>query len=186
MPLQIDKWIEHRFSNGGIHKTEIDDLLKWTPFASILILDLLGTRSRNNWKKHLLLLGICESVLSIVSNTLKRTFHEHRPEPTSRYDSFPSGHAATAFAGAEMIRMELKDEHPALSYTGYAVAASVSALRLYKDKHWMTDLVGGAVLGFVCTKLAYAIFGRKKKSKISEDEGSEVHVNTEGQLQLNM
>jgi membrane-associated phospholipid phosphatase len=187
MPLKIDKWIEEKFSDKTIHKTDLDDLLKWTPFTAIFILDLLGIRSRHKWKKHLLLLGVCETILTVVSNSLKKTVHEHRPEPTSRYDSFPSGHAATAFAGAEIIRQELKENYPVLSYAGYATALSVSALRLYKDKHWMTDLLGGAMLGIFCTKLTYWIIGkRKRKSAIAEqDQGNGVHVDTEGQLQMN-
>jgi membrane-associated phospholipid phosphatase len=186
MPLAIDKWIEHHVS-GNNHKTsKIDDMLKWTPLAAIFFLDLLGVRSRSRWKKHLLLVSISEAMLSIVSNGLKKTVHEHRPEPTFRSDSFPSGHAATAFAGAEIIRQELKKTHPVLSYSGYATALSVSALRLYKDKHWMTDLLGGALLGIACTKLTYWIIGkRKKKSEISDYvEGPNVQVNDEGRLQM--
>ena len=179
MPLAIDKWIEHQLSNKNLHKTEIDKLLKWTPFAAIFLFDLLGVKSRHKWKKHLLLFGMCETMLSLLSNSLKQVVHEHRPEPTSRYDSFPSGHAGTAFAGAEIIRMELKDKYPVLSYTGYATALSVSVLRLYKDKHWMTDLIGGAVLGVLCTKLTYWICVKKKKKteQLNEEQTNTLRVN---------
>jgi len=183
MPLKIDKWIEQNLSNKNPHLSETDDLLKWTPFASVFILDLLGVRSKNNWKKHILLFACCEAILSVVSNSLKKIVHEHRPEPTARYDSFPSGHADTAFAGAEIFRMELKDRHPVLSYTGYAVAASVSMMRLYKDKHWMTDLIGGALLGFACTKLSYWLCDRNKK-QITVEKEEVAHVDEAGQLQL--
>jgi hypothetical protein len=35
MPLKIDKWIEEKFSDKTIHKTDLDDLLRWTPFTAI-------------------------------------------------------------------------------------------------------------------------------------------------------
>src|SRR5216117_872271 len=107
MPLEIDKWIEHQFSNKNSHQTKFDDLLKWTPFASIFILDMFGVNTKHKLKKHFLLFACCETILSIVSNSLKKLTHEHRPWPTTRFDSFPSGHADTSFAGAEIVRMEL-------------------------------------------------------------------------------
>jgi membrane-associated phospholipid phosphatase len=183
MPLKIDKWIEENLSNKTPHLSEVDDLLKWTPFTSVFILDLLGGKSKNNWKKHILLFACCEAILSVVSNSLKKLVHEHRPEPTMRHDSFPSGHADTAFAGAEIFRMEFKDQYPVLSYSGYAVAASVATMRLYKDKHWMTDLIGGALLGFACTKLAYWLCKGNKK-KTTEEKRDTAHVDETGQLQL--
>src|SRR5258706_2411472 len=126
MPLKIDKFIEHNFSKNSAKDHRIDDYLKWTPFTSIFILDLLGVKSKSSWKKHFLLFACCEVMLSIVSNSLKKITRKHRPEPTTRYDSFPSGHADTSFAGAEIIRMELKENYPVLSYSGYAVAVSTS------------------------------------------------------------
>jgi membrane-associated phospholipid phosphatase len=184
MPLPIDKWVEHNFSNKIVGRMRTDDLLKWTPFTSIFILDLLGVKSKNNWKKHLLIFACCETILSIVSNSLKKVTHEHRPEPTVRFDSFPSGHADTSFAGAEILRIELKDNYPVLSYTGYAIATSVSLLRLYKDKHWLSDIVAGAVLGFACTKLTYWICKGRKEKSAKQQTGSTVHVDETGQLQL--
>jgi len=184
MPIALDKLFEHKFSDKNAHQTEIDKILKWTPYASIFLFDLLGLKTRNRWMKHLLLVGCSEIILSAVSNALKKTTHERRPFPSIRFDSFPSGHADTAFAGAEVIRMELKDEYPVLSYSGYAVAASVSVLRLYKDKHWVSDLVGGAVLGFLCTRLVYGLFGKKKTNPVQEEERAEVHVEPDGQLKL--
>ena len=183
MPLKIDKWVEYNFSKKIVDGLEVDDLLKWTPFTSIFILDLLGVKAKNNWKKHLLLFACCETILSIVSNSLKKITHEHRPWPSIRFDSFPSGHADTSFAGAEIVRMELKDNYPVLSYTGYAIAATVSLMRLYEKKHWLSDLVAGAVLGFVCTKFTYWICKGKTKQTKKEQE-TNVHVNESGQLQF--
>jgi membrane-associated phospholipid phosphatase len=183
MPLEIDKWVEHSFSKKIDDGVGGDDLLKWAPFASIFILDLFGVKSKSNWKKHLLVFACCETILSIFSNSVKKITHEHRPEPTVRYDSFPSGHADTSFAGAEIIRMELKDDHPVLSYTGYAIATSVSLLRLYKDKHWLSDIVAGAVLGIACTKFTYWICRGRKRKAAEQDPGSDIHVDETGQLQ---
>jgi membrane-associated phospholipid phosphatase len=61
-------------------------------------------------------------------------------------------------------------------------ALSVSALRLYKDKHWMTNLLAGAVVGFLSTRVAYFITGKGKRRK--EEKRSSLHVNEEGRVEL--
>jgi undecaprenyl-diphosphatase len=74
-----------------------------------------------------------------------------------RQNSFPSGHAATAFAAAAIL---------ALLYGGYCFAGFVPALlvaysRMYMGVHFPLDVCGGAALGFSAAVLVLFIFRLK-------------------------
>jgi len=65
--------------------------------------------------------------------------------------SFPSGHTATAFAVATAYAVMAQRQHlphatrnEILLYTG---AAGVGAMRVASGQHFVTDVLGGAVLG---------------------------------------
>lgn len=91
--------------------------------------------------------------MSAVVFGLKYSVGEQRPDGTN-YRSFPSGHTATAFAGAEMVRKELGNGWGALAYT---TAATVGALRVYHERHWWWDTVAGAGIGVLCADLGYLV-----------------------------
>lgn len=58
------------------------------------------------------------------------------------YYSFPSGHSAIAWAMATPYAEKY-------SRWIYIIPASVSFARVYKDKHWSSDVTTGAIIGFV-------------------------------------
>ena len=60
-------------------------------------------------------------------------------------DSFPSSHASQAFAVAAVIQDRFGLGPGIVSY---GVAGMVGAARLVQDKHWASDVAGGAVLGW--------------------------------------
>jgi len=49
---------------------------------------------------------------------------------------------------------------PLLSYTGYLAATAVAAIRIMKNRHWLNDVVAGAAIGIISTKLAYALVNK--------------------------
>jgi PAP2 superfamily len=77
---------------------------------------------------------------------LKSTVNEARPEPyENQQDSFPSGHAASAFAGAAFL-----DKRYGLAYgiPAYLVAGFVGYSRVETNHHHLIDVAAGAALGY--------------------------------------
>jgi undecaprenyl-diphosphatase len=58
-------------------------------------------------------------------------------------DSFPSGHAATSFAGAALLSRFLPGRWPVL----FLLAVGIAFSRVYVGVHYPADVVGGAILG---------------------------------------
>ncbi len=61
------------------------------------------------------------------------------------YMSFPSGHAIVAFSSASVISANYK--HPVVRFVSYTLATAVALSRMEKDRHWLSDVFMGAVLG---------------------------------------
>ena len=72
------------------------------------------------------------------------------PEIEADDHSFPSGHTATAFAGAELVRMEYGPYWGAAAYT---LATGVAFLRIYNRWHYFSDVVAGAGVGILCAHI---------------------------------
>lgn len=95
---------------------------------------------------------VSELVNRLVTHTLHiRVVPPGHPEHHKRKPSFPSGHAmettAVALASAYvMSREEIVAAAPAFAVAGLLAAASTIG-RLYLDRHWVTDAVGGSLLG---------------------------------------
>ncbi|MBN3035488.1 MAG: phosphatase PAP2 family protein [Bacteroidales bacterium] len=66
--------------------------------------------------------------------------------PSSPYDAFPSGHAASAWGVATVIsRAWPEKKWVTLASCGVAILTSLS--RIHDQKHWASDVFAGAVLG---------------------------------------
>ena len=61
--------------------------------------------------------------------------------------SFPSGHTTVAFAAATVFAMEYKNIKwvPILSYSA---ASLIGLSRVTENRHWLTDVLAGAALGY--------------------------------------
>lgn len=65
--------------------------------------------------------------------------------------SFVSGHTSTAFALAASMSTYYKD-HPWVAWVTYPLATVTALSRVYDNRHWFSDVVGGAVLGIFIGK----------------------------------
>lgn len=135
-------------------KLTIDDFMQYSPAVSVYALNALGVKGKNNLKDRSIVLGTSMLFVASTVGILKKTSNELRPDGSNSL-SFPSGHTALAFAGAEFLYQEYKEVSVWYGISGYAVASATGLFRIYNNKHWLTDVAAGAGIGILSTKAAY-------------------------------
>lgn len=70
-------------------------------------------------------------------------------KPVSAFDSFPSGHTATAFSIATVFAKQYSDIK-AVPVLCYSTATLVGISRLTEHEHWASDVLVGGILGYLC------------------------------------
>lgn len=123
--------------------------LQYIPHIAALALPVVGVDARSPFLDRVFELGIGYVSQSILVQGLKHTFYEQRPDGRS-WNSFPSGHTATAFLGADLVRQQY-----GWGWGGgaYAVATSVAVLRVAHNRHWWWDVAAGAGIGILCANI---------------------------------
>lgn len=132
----------------------VEDYTIFMPTVSTFGLDFINCKSKNNFQDKVILTATSTIVLAATVVVLKSVTKVLRPD-NSTYNSFPSGHTAIAFMGAEMLFQEYKNQSIWYGISGYAIATGSGFLRIYHDRHWFTDVVTGAGIGILATKSAY-------------------------------
>jgi membrane-associated phospholipid phosphatase len=89
-------------------------------------------------------------------------FKRYDPDNEGLYSSFPSGHTATAFSLATVVALQYRHTTwvPILAYT---IAAGVGLTRVTMDRHWMSDVVVGAVVGHLVARLVVRSHTRRQR-----------------------
>jgi membrane-associated phospholipid phosphatase len=93
--------------------------------------------------------------------------------PSSSYTSFPSGHTTVAFAIATVFAMEYKDSR-FVPIIAYSAASLVGISRLIENQHWFTDVLVGAVLGYLCGRQVVNNYHRYSKILSAKKKGTVV------------
>ena len=122
------------------------------------VLDRIGLRAT----EAILVSGVVTSTLKGLSG---RARPDHSPgaprdfafargiRDQDGYDSFPSGHASTAFALASVLDAEWARYSPNrprwIRPALYAAAALTAASRVFDNRHWASDVVLGSTIGVV-------------------------------------
>ena len=135
----------------------VDNFMMFMPTFSVYALNAAGIHGRDNFKDRTMILLIANVIANGTVFSAKYWSHELRPSG-SNYLSFPSGHTAEAFVGAEFMRMEYKDVSPWYGVAGYAMATMTGLLRMYNDAHWASDVIAGAGVGIASVRLAYWLY----------------------------
>ncbi|MBM7503948.1 phosphatase PAP2 family protein [Agromyces aurantiacus] len=93
---------------------------------------------------------------------LKNLFGRARPEDIlviADYGSFPSGHVANAATIAVAIGIIVPKRWVWVTGAAYTFLMAVS--RTYVGAHWITDTIGGALVGAGMALLVWTVFARK-------------------------
>jgi membrane-associated phospholipid phosphatase len=159
----LDSVVENKFSGDlAVPPPKVDRFLKWLPVATVLLSDAEKTDRAGEMAKRLKVIALSETILNGLLLPLKKYVSRQRPDSSFHFDSFPSGHTATSFMGAEILNQAANNK--ALRLAGYAVAIATATIRVYKKKHWLSDVVAGAALGIASAKIANWWINRKAQT----------------------
>jgi len=152
--FQAKKDIQQAFP--GFH-SPIDNYLQFVPAAATFSLNLCGVKAKNNIYDEFFLYAGSMFVSVGITTGLKYATKMLRPDG-STYNSFPSGHTTSAFTGAELMNQEYKSQSILYPVFGYTVASATGMMRMMNNRHWLSDVLVGAGIGMISTKLVYAVY----------------------------
>lgn len=87
-------------------------------------------------------------------------------KPEASFNSFPSGHTATAFSIATVFASQYRDTK-AIPVISYSLATLVGISRLTENKHWSSDVFAGALIGYLCGKQVVNYFNRTHQTHVA-------------------
>lgn len=140
--------------------TTIDDQLQYVPIVAYAGLGFIpGVKHRHNFGERFLAGATAYVFMTGMAQGLKHIVREPRPD-TGKENSFPSGHTATAFCGAELCRLEYGNAYGAAAY---AFAATTGVMRVVNNRHWCNDVLAGAGIGFLSAHIGYWLLPWEKR-----------------------
>ena len=110
-------------------------------------------------------------VTGLFTTVLKAASGRPRPDRGEQADvfkifsnsnkSFPSGHTSTAFAIATVVANEYENI-PLLAPVSYGIATMTGLSRINDNKHWASDVIFGAALGYFTSKTILRLHSNQK------------------------
>ncbi|GAB3605282.1 phosphatase PAP2 family protein [Conyzicola nivalis] len=132
------------------------------PAAVAIVLCVL----RRYWSA--LFLAVASILSALLVQVLKSLVGRPRPEDmlvTSDFGSFPSGHSANAATLVVCLAIIFRRAWIWVAGVAYVVLMMVS--RTYLGAHWVSDTVGGALLGVGAALIVWAPLARKLRLESS-------------------
>ena len=144
---------------NGRRPLRFDDYLQYAPVVGYLTLCLTPIKAKHTPGERIAAAAAAYLSMTLLTNSLKYSVCELRPDG-SRRNSFPSGHTATAFTGAELVRTEYGWEAGLIAY---AAATTVGFMRIYNNRHWCNDVLAGAAVGIISARIGYWLLPLSRK-----------------------
>jgi membrane-associated phospholipid phosphatase len=99
--------------------------------------------------------GIVTSALKTASQRPRPSIDDASGEFFDKGNSFPSGHAASAWSVATVIAHEYGRHRPLVSLGAYGLATAISISRYTGQKHFLSDSLVGSAIGFGVGRYVY-------------------------------
>ncbi|MGA0555725.1 phosphatase PAP2 family protein [Larkinella sp. VNQ87] len=147
------------------HISAADEYLRFGPYGLRVALQAFGVKPAVKLGDEIAVTVISNGVMAVVTEGLKRTVQSTRPNGSDRR-SFPSGHTAVAFTGAELLHQAYKHKSPWISVAGYAMASATALLRVANNEHHWADVLAAAGIGIASVKITYAVYPVIKRKLI--------------------
>lgn len=179
--LALDAWITRFFASIVPHSPFFDSIFRflsaegaylvvWPIVAFVAFLvEYLEHKKRNLFLKKMVRVVTVLFITSIIAFgsvhfLLKPAFGRARPFEAAKIDalycpkdySFPSGHAAIAWAGAYILIKFDSKRRREIAY--FLIAAFVSYSRIYLSCHYFGDVVAGAVYGILIGAICFEVY----------------------------
>ncbi|MBL0100749.1 MAG: phosphatase PAP2 family protein [Saprospiraceae bacterium] len=154
----------------GTTHTKIDDYIIYTPLLADIGLSLGGYASAHKIRDKAALYMMSTALNAAMVYPVKKLTTRLRPDE-SDLKSFPSGHTSNAFVAAEYFWQEYKGRSRWLAASGYVIAATTGYLRMHNDRHWFSDVIAGAGIGMLSTKLVFALYPSLQKIVFPSSSG---------------
>ena len=152
--IQTDLQNNVRNAFGQDFRTRTDDYLQFLPTAQMLAGNYIGFKSEHSLKQMLSNAAISLVLVGGTAYIIKNATKDLRPDG-SAFNSFPSGHTATAFSGATLQFLEYRESNIWYAASGYLFATATGVLRVANNRHWSGDVVTGAGLGMAIGTIVY-------------------------------
>ena len=147
----------------------------WLGIAAAVAL-LGGSRGRRAALEGVVAIGVTSATVNLGVKSVARRRRPDRAQPALFEDrhvpmpgstSFPSGHAASAFAFAYAVGRHL----PVLAVPIRLLAAAVAYSRVHTGVHYPGDVVIGSVTGAGTAAMVAAVADRAARSRAASDRG---------------
>lgn len=138
----------------SIFHNRFDDYLQYVPAAVMLGMKIGGVKGRSSWARMFVSDAFSAALMKGSVIAIKYFMDTRRPDG-SAYNSFPSGHTATAFMTATMLNKEFGELSPWVTIGSYTMAVATGVGRQLNMRHWGSDIIVGAGIGILATELGY-------------------------------
>jgi len=144
-------------------RTNLDNYTRHVPVWAAYALHIAGVKPERGVVPFTICYGLGHALNTGIVSRLKKSAAIQRPDNAADMSSFPSAHTAEAFMTATLLHEQFGKRSPWISVGGYAMATATGAMRIMHNRHWVTDVVAGAGIGFLSAELVWRAYPQVAK-----------------------